>query len=147
VVPRVIYLYSHLMCIKIVCTGEKAWQNRVFPLFIYLYDTHCIWKKEVNRLCVLGFESFAFLIQIRFLLVTGSSNYYASFDVFIFILHDSTNYMKYISIHTYIYISVFIFFYDIKCTHTCEYIINMDQFIFESKTFFLKKKSAMLTFI
>jgi hypothetical protein len=104
-------------------------------------------KKEVNRLCVLGFESFAFLIQIRFLLVTGSSNYYASFDVFIFILHDSTNYMKYISIHTYIYISVFIFFYDIKCTHTCEYIINMDQFIFESKTFFLKKKSAMLTFI
>jgi len=104
-------------------------------------------KKEVNRLCVLGFESFAFLIQIRFLLVTGSSNYYASFDVFIFILHDSTNYMKYISIHTYIYISVFIFFYDIKCTHTCEYIINMDQFIFESKTFFFKKKSAMLTFI
>ena len=99
-------------------------------------------KKEVNRLCVLGFESFAFLIQIRFLLVTGSSNYYASFDVFIFILHDSTNYMKYISIHTYIhiyiyiYISVFIFFYGIKCTHTCEYIINMDQFIFESKTFF-----------
>jgi hypothetical protein len=96
-------------------------------------------KKEVNRLCVLGFESFAFLIQIRFLLVTGSSNYYASFDVFIFILHDSTNYMKYISIHTcvcvYIYQYLY-FFYDIKCTHTCEYIINMDQFIFESKTFF-----------
>jgi hypothetical protein len=110
---------------------EKKHDKTVSFLYLFIYMIRTIFgKKEVNRLCVLGFESFAFLIQIRFLLVTGSSNYYASFDVFIFILHDSTNYIKYISIHTYIYISVFIFFYDIKCTHTCEYIINMDQFIF-----------------
>lgn len=65
-------------------------------------------KKKSEPVICTSFESFAFLIQIRFLLVTGSGNYYASFDVFIFILRDSVNYMKYISIHIYQYLYIFL---------------------------------------
>lgn len=107
-------------------------------------------KKEVNRLCVLGFESFAFLIQIRFLLVTGSSNYYASFDVFIFILHDSTNYMKYISIHTYIHIYIYqylYFFMVLNARIHASISLTWINLFLNPKLFFKKKKSAMLTFI
>ena len=100
-------------------------------------------KKEVNRLCVLGFESFAFLIQIRFLLVTGSSNYYASFDVFIFILHDSTNYMKYISIHTYIHIYIYqylYFFMVLNARIHASISLTWINLFFNPKLFFFKKK-------